>query len=401
MDEPPRKPRPRPVRPTCDMYQFAHMSDLRLPVPRRGVTMEIGRDEYGAGTALRLADGRESLNTEPRVGSGPVRRPFASPRDSDSTVPPVSASQVSLPEGSYVASTSMVGNYWLPRLSVPLTSRQPWEGRTNDSSVIKPILHGRDRPEIPPNWSLSPTPMSRHKKHRYTLPGQMLTSRERQIVDYEKDQQLQSHWYGHMDPTSISKLRKATTNMKMQDWRQAALELNQLLEMHPTVAHLYTVQAMCFYKLGNYHKAFSNGKKALHLDPAENRANYYAGMAAARLGKTKLGSAYLETALQNAPASQKYRRSFEKLLTQTANERKFFNLPFSSRLKPPKAIHGHRELTPEPERVPVVLEATAMDDSWRTMARLSPSFLLGFTTQSAMDVLMPFVWCAGYQRYRV
>jgi hypothetical protein len=347
----------------------------RLMALRPGVAMaphdphpKLSDSDYADGTSLRLLDGRDSLGQRsPRQDSsqgrgGRARRPFASPR-TQAAGAAADVAQVAPTEPAaasahdVMADTDGVGGadgepvepppfptpgYWLPPLSRHLTSRYSHQ---SGDHVIGAQAGGRTRPEVPARWSITPTPLSRYTKPRYTLPHSGRDD-ELQRLRENMARQKESSPFAQLDGTSLSILKDTARNIRGQDYQQALVDLNQLVDLYPRNARLLTMRAMCLSKLGNHKQALSSAKQALLIDPREVKANYYAGISAGEIGKSKMGASFLSAALSADPSSNRYRRAFDQLVDQAGTERKFHNLGIYRSKEPPKRAPSAQRCTP-------------------------------------------------------
>ena len=202
-------------------YRFASLGRLDLEQrqpPQRGGLSLSARD-YGAGTKLALADGRESILCFPRApysARKPPGRAVLTPREQAAQTPRTSASaapsldggsegnepaaRVTPPTPAGIDAAAMAGNYWLPPLVQPLSSRRhdpmAGAGAKLPSHMMHPRVAGRIIPGVPAAWSLSPTPLSPKKKHRFKLSGAPPTRESHRRFERQERRRLKATlWY--------------------------------------------------------------------------------------------------------------------------------------------------------------------------------------------------------------
>ena len=258
-------------------------------------------------------------------------------------------------------------NFWLPPLARPLTTvthKQP--GDHQHGVILAEVDESKEKEEqVPATWSLSPTPMSRARKQRYTLHPE---DHHHSAADEESiERQRRLSPFAAVHNRDYKKLKDVANKVRKKDWSEAFYKLEELIGMYPRVARLYTLRAMCFTKLGDFNRGLKDAKKALQLDPKEGKAHYWAGQCAVEVGRPKVAATHLDTALKFTPANYWYQRSFcDKIGSTRMNRHYHMKAPFV-RVKPPPAVHGPkpRTPTPEPEPEPPPPEALTMPADWR------------------------------------
>ena len=217
-------------------YRFGKLGGFDVP---RGAAPQSAREQsrrtcagFSLGTSLVLADGRESLVSlaspmralPPPRPSAPVvpqgrraAQPFATPRgraavaqaDDEAALVPAAAAAAAeaeaLDTGEELDPGGLVGStYWLPPLTTPLNSRSAtFHGQRH---TLEPNSAGRAHAHFPARWSLSPTPISKGKKHRFTLPsdeGRAGSKEEVQRQGQMAELRREQSFWGEMGGSSI------------------------------------------------------------------------------------------------------------------------------------------------------------------------------------------------------
>eukprot|EP01048_Picozoa_sp_COSAG05_P005027 COSAG05_NODE_289_length_12065_cov_9.271519_4_plen_655_part_00 len=319
-------------------YRFASLGGLdvaRSPRPQQALTPSCPR--HSNDTALRLGTGRQSLGPI-GIGRGPPTISW-SPRQKIVTW------HQRHPRAYQPASSA--GGGW------PCT---PEPAAPSDERVDAERLGGM----VGTMWFPSLGSSRRRQQQPTEGEEQEATKRSRAYKSANQS------FYADMAEEHVDTLRRAAASIKKKDSRQAIQYLNLLLEAYPQTAHLYTLRAMCMYRLKSYSSSFKNAKTALRLDPSQCKANYYAGRAAAKLGKAKLGASFLQTALNQDPGNTTYHTEWVRLNQLINVERTFYGHRIRVKDPLPKAVHGQGTPEPEPEDAPPPV-AAEMDEDWRHM----------------------------------
>lgn len=270
------------------LIEWQHVDDVMSaywadPSNLRRGTYEPPEVDYTGGTHLRLTDGRDSLKPKPPgvAQSGVTASPRArfatavvsSPERDDAARVDSGRTDSAAPPPDYAPPFPTSG-YWLPPLSRSLTSLTHVAGDLplKLQNVIPGGQHQPQRqdPHLPATWSLSPTPLSKANKQRYTLyPMDHIDHRD-QVTSKQMVMNLSP--FATMKQRDISQLRKAAQLIKKGKYRDAFQELNTLIDLYPNIARLYTLRAKCASKQGGHKVCLRDSKKAMELDATEIQA---------------------------------------------------------------------------------------------------------------------------------
>ncbi len=272
------------------LIEWQHVDDVMSaywadPSNLRRGAYEPPEVDYTGSTHLHLMDGRDSLKPKPpRVARTEVT---ASPRARCATATAVASSlerddAAGLDSGSTdsaapppdYAPPFPTNGYWLPPLSRPLTSLTYEAG----DLPLKPrnvIPGGHRQPQrqdahLPATWSLSPTPLSKENKQRYTLYPTDHNDHRDQVTSQQIMMNLSP--FTSLKQDDIAQLRKAAQLIKKRKYRDAFEELTALIDIYPDVARLYTLRAKCASKQGGHKVCLRDAKKATELDATETQA---------------------------------------------------------------------------------------------------------------------------------
>lgn len=236
--------------------------------------------DYTGGAHLTLEDGTESLLITPKPPTS--KRPQALARavsgvDEDNLGDGAgfnaSRRDSQAPPPDHTPSFPTNG-YWLPPISRPLTSvtQHARDESLRHNGVIPAEKHDRKDPHLPATWSLSPTPLSKTRKQRYTLYPQVDPDSAKSDAEEGRETAKKMSPFAAVKQDDIRWIKKAADLIRNKDFRTAFQELNDLIERYPDVARLYTMRAMCASKQGGHKVAIKDAKRALELDPTESKA---------------------------------------------------------------------------------------------------------------------------------
>ena len=243
--------------------------------------------DYTGSTHLNLEDGTESLKPRPPRGRRQPRNAAEDGALSPRARVGISAGFVELNDDARFdegrrdsaapppdhAPPFPTNGFWLPPLSRPLTSitHQAADLPLKRETVISGDTSQRRDPQLPPTWSLSPTPLSKVRKQRYTLhPPHDAQAELRNQISKAASKKLSP--FAEVKPQDIPQLKQVGALMRKRNYHEAFQGLNDLIDLYPDVARLYTMRATCASKQNGHKVCIRDAKKAMELDETEAEA---------------------------------------------------------------------------------------------------------------------------------